>query len=102
MNKLLDLAAFGARETSYAQAVNSHNLANANTPGFRKDLALYSGPRMTSGLKTKQISASGRFKPQVIRWMLRSTERATSSFKTTQAASLTRGEATFELIRAER
>jgi flagellar basal-body rod protein FlgF len=43
MDKLLDLAAFGARETSLAQAVNSHNLANANTPGFRKDLALYSG-----------------------------------------------------------
>jgi len=53
MNKLLDLAAFGARETSLAQAVNSHNLANANTPGFRKDLALYSGPRVTSGLKTE-------------------------------------------------
>jgi flagellar basal-body rod protein FlgF len=53
MDKLLDLAAFGARETSLAQAVNSHNLANANTPGFRKDLALYSGPRVTSGLKTE-------------------------------------------------
>lgn len=53
MNKLLDLAAFGARETSLAQAVNSHNLANANTPGFRKDLAVYAGPRVTSGLKTE-------------------------------------------------
>ena len=53
MNKLLDLAAFGARETSLAQAVNSHNLANANTPGFRKDLALYSGSTVTSGLKAE-------------------------------------------------
>jgi len=53
MNKLLDLAAFGAIEISLAQAVNSHNLANANTPGFRKDLALYSGPRVTSGLKNE-------------------------------------------------
>ena len=51
MNKLLDLAAFGARETSLAQAVNSHNLANANTPGFRKDLAVYSGSTVTSGLQ---------------------------------------------------
>lgn len=51
MNKLLDIAAFGARETSLAQAVNSHNLANASTPGFRKDLALYTGPTAASGLQ---------------------------------------------------
>ena len=60
MNKLLDLAAFGARETSYAQAVNSHNLANASTPGFRKDLALYSGPRITSGLKIEADLSVGQ------------------------------------------
>jgi len=53
MHKLLELAACGARYTSLALAVNSHNLATANTPGFRKDLALYSGPRVTSGLKTE-------------------------------------------------
>ena len=51
MNKLLDIAAFGARETSLAQAVNSHNLANASTPGFRKDLALYTGPAAASVLQ---------------------------------------------------
>ena len=52
MNKLLDLAALGARETALAQAVNSHNLANASTPGFRKDLALYAGTRINSGLES--------------------------------------------------
>lgn len=35
-----------------AQAVNSHNLANAGTPGFRKDLAVYSGTGQSGGLST--------------------------------------------------
>ena len=52
MNRLLELAAIGARETMMAQAVNSHNLANASTPGFRKDLAVYSGTGESAGLST--------------------------------------------------
>ncbi|WP_461519683.1 flagellar basal body rod protein FlgF [Porticoccus sp.] len=38
MDQLIYIAAAGARETMMAQAVNSHNLANASTPGFRADL----------------------------------------------------------------
>jgi flagellar basal-body rod protein FlgF len=52
VNRLLELAALGARETMMAQAVNSHNLANASTPGFRKDLAVYSGTGQSGGLST--------------------------------------------------
>lgn len=51
MTKLMELSALGARETMLAQAMNSHNLANASTPGFRKDLATYAGTRSTDGLK---------------------------------------------------
>ena len=40
MDHLLYIAASGARETMLSQAVNSHNLANASTPGFRADLLM--------------------------------------------------------------
>ena len=52
MSKLLELSAMGARETMLAQAMNSHNLANASTPGFRKDLAVYAGTNASAGLKS--------------------------------------------------
>ncbi len=38
MDKLLYIAASGARQISEAQAVNANNLANVNTPGFQADL----------------------------------------------------------------
>jgi flagellar basal-body rod protein FlgF len=38
MDRLLYVAMNGARETMRAQAVNTNNLANANTTGFRADL----------------------------------------------------------------
>lgn len=38
MDKLLYIAMSGARETMQAQAVNSQNLANVSTTGFRADL----------------------------------------------------------------
>ena len=41
MDKLLYIAMNGASETMKAQAVNSQNLANANTTGFRADLESY-------------------------------------------------------------
>jgi len=50
VTKLMELSALGARETMLAQAMNSHNLANASTPGFRKDLATYAGTRSSDGL----------------------------------------------------
>lgn len=39
MDKFLYVAMSGARETMRAQAINSHNLANATTVGFRAELA---------------------------------------------------------------
>ncbi len=41
MDKLLYIAMNGASETMKAQAVNSQNLANASTTGFRADLESY-------------------------------------------------------------
>jgi len=38
MDRMLYIAMTGARETMRAQAVNTNNLANASTPGFRADL----------------------------------------------------------------
>lgn len=40
MDSFLYIAASGARETMLAQAVNTHNLANASTTGFRADLVM--------------------------------------------------------------
>ncbi len=41
MDRLLYVAMSGAKETLRAQAANNHNLANANTNGFRADLAAF-------------------------------------------------------------
>lgn len=41
MDKFLYVAMNGARETMRAQGINSHNLANASTVGFRAELAAF-------------------------------------------------------------
>jgi flagellar basal-body rod protein FlgF len=41
MDKYLYIAMSGAKETLRAQTVNSHNLANASTTGFRADLSAF-------------------------------------------------------------
>lgn len=38
MDEMIYLAMTGARQTEYAQTINSNNLANASTTGFRADL----------------------------------------------------------------
>jgi flagellar basal-body rod protein FlgF len=38
MDRMIYLAMSGAKQVALAQATNSHNLANASTPGFRADL----------------------------------------------------------------
>jgi flagellar basal-body rod protein FlgF len=48
MDKMLYVAMSGAKETLRAQAANSHNLANANTTGFRADLSAFQS-RAVSG-----------------------------------------------------
>jgi flagellar basal-body rod protein FlgF len=47
MDKLLYVAMSGAKETLRAQAANSHNLANANTTGFRADLSAFQSRAVT-------------------------------------------------------
>lgn len=42
MDRMLYIAMSGAKETLLSQAVNTHNLANVNTTGFRADLAAFS------------------------------------------------------------
>lgn len=39
MDRMLYVAMTGAKQTMHAQAVNNHNLANANTHGFRESMA---------------------------------------------------------------
>lgn len=41
MDRMLYVAMSGAKQTMLAQTANSHNLANANTNGFRADLATF-------------------------------------------------------------
>jgi flagellar basal-body rod protein FlgF len=42
MDEMIFLAMTGAKQTEYAQAINSNNLANLNTTGFRADLHAFS------------------------------------------------------------
>jgi flagellar basal-body rod protein FlgF len=47
MDKLLYVAMSGAKESLRAQAANSHNLANANTTGFKADLSAFQSRAVT-------------------------------------------------------
>ena len=59
MDHFVYTAASGARETLLAQAVNSHNLANVATPGFRADLvAAESRYLLGAGEETRVFGAS--------------------------------------------
>lgn len=54
MDEMIYVAMAGASQTLLAQAVNSNNLANVNTTGFRADLAqAYSLPVFGPGLDTR-------------------------------------------------
>ena len=54
MDRMLYVAMSGAKQVSMAQAVNSNNLANANTTGFREDLAAFrSMPVFGEGAPTR-------------------------------------------------
>ena len=47
MDRLVYVAMSGAKETLRAQAANNHNLANANTTGFRADLSAFQSRAVT-------------------------------------------------------
>jgi len=57
MSTMIQLAMSGARETMMAQAVNSHNLANAGTPGFRADLIKFSEAYQTEAGRPRMLNA---------------------------------------------
>ena len=47
MDRLLYVAMSGAKQTLLAQAANNHNLANANTTGFKADLTAFQNQAVT-------------------------------------------------------
>lgn len=49
MDKTVYLAMTGAKHTQLAQAMNSHNLANINTPGFKSDQVDFRSVFITGG-----------------------------------------------------
>ncbi len=54
MDHMLYVAMSGAKQMMLSQAINTNNLVNANTPGFREDLALFeSRPINGPGLPTR-------------------------------------------------
>ena len=58
MDKLLYVAMSGAKETLRAQATNSHNLANANTTGFKADLDAFQSRAVTGPGYTSRVYAT--------------------------------------------
>ncbi len=54
MDEMIYLAMTGAKQTEYAQTINSNNLANASTTGFRADLHAFSSiPVDGPGIETR-------------------------------------------------
>ncbi|MEJ2609673.1 MAG: flagellar basal-body rod protein FlgF [Candidatus Thiodiazotropha sp.] len=61
MDRMLYVAMSGAKETLMAQASNSHNLANVNTPGFMEDLNQFrSMPVFGEGYPTRVYALDER------------------------------------------
>jgi len=58
MDHFLYIAASGAREAMLAQAVNTHNLANASTTGFRADLVTAQSAYLSGEGHTSRAFAS--------------------------------------------
>ena len=71
MDHMLYIAMSSAAQTMQAQAANTHNLANANTTGFRADLAAFqsmplSGPGLPSRIYAVEQNASMDLSPGTI------------------------------------
>ncbi len=75
MDRMLYVAMTGARETMRAQTANNHNLANANTTGFRADLQAF---------QARQVAGDG-FESRVY------ATAATTGFDATIGASMSTG-----------
>jgi flagellar basal-body rod protein FlgF len=61
MNRLFYIAMSGAKEIMHAQTVNTHNLANANTTGFRRDLESFTSLPVTGpGYESRAYAVADR------------------------------------------
>jgi flagellar basal-body rod protein FlgF len=58
MDRMVYLAMSGATQIALAQANNSHNLANASTPGFRADLQAFASLPVTGPTLASRVYAS--------------------------------------------
>jgi flagellar basal-body rod protein FlgF len=58
MDRMLYVAMTGARETLRAQTANNHNLANANTTGFRADLQAFQARQVTGDGYSSRVYAT--------------------------------------------
>jgi len=59
MDRVLYVVANGGKQLMHAQALNSHNLANANTVGFQQDLANYRTQLVVGpGLNTRAFATA--------------------------------------------
>lgn len=59
MDRLAYIAMTGARQTEIAQAVNSNNLANASTTGFRADLHAFRSLEVSGAGQATRVNAVG-------------------------------------------
>ncbi|MFT5175264.1 MAG: flagellar basal-body rod protein FlgF [Gammaproteobacteria bacterium] len=59
MDRMVFLAMSGAKQIALAQANNSHNLANASTPGFRADLQAFASLPVNGPTLASRVYASG-------------------------------------------
>jgi flagellar basal-body rod protein FlgF len=76
MDRMLYVAMSGAKQTLLAQASNSHNMANANTTGFRADLAAFrSMPVYGAGQPTRVYAMAERAGVDVSNGALNATGR---------------------------
>ncbi len=76
MDRFAYIAMTGAKHALEAQQVTSHNLANANTPGFRADLdGLLSRPVYGPGLPTRVYSEESGIGSDMSQGTMRSTGR---------------------------
>jgi flagellar basal-body rod protein FlgF len=71
MDRMLYLAASGAKQNLLAQTANSHNLANVNTVGFREDLLVFQqsrveGPGLSSRSYTQARGPGVDFSPGAV------------------------------------
>ncbi|MFK7974614.1 MAG: flagellar basal body rod protein FlgF [Halioglobus sp.] len=58
MDHMVYIAASGASESMLAQAINTHNLANASTPGFRADMVRAQSVYLNSETMNSRVHAT--------------------------------------------